>query len=92
MNKNNLSENGIAAVHEILVEQLRVGTAQLKEDAKLHEDLGSDSLADVEIFMAVEERFQVTVPDERTEAVRTVGDLQDLLAEMLAEKKLAASV
>ena len=88
---NPLSENDIAAVHEILVEQLGVQLNQLGASAKLHEDLGSDSLDDAEIVMTVEERFDLTIPDDRVGDVRTVGDLQDLLAEMLAEKKLAAS-
>jgi len=86
---NLLSETDIAAVHEILAEQLGIQHSQLGASAKLHEDLGSDSLDDAEIIMTVEERFDVTIPDDRAGSVRTVGDIQDLLAEMLAEKKLS---
>ena len=84
---NLLSEKDTKAVLDILVAQLGVSEAQLTSDARLREDLGSDSLEDVEIVMALEERFKLTIPDEMTERISTVGDLFEALAELL-EKPL----
>ncbi len=85
--KNLLSEPDAKAVVDILVEQLGVAADQLTDDAKLIEDLGADSLSIMEIILAVEERFGLTIPDERLEEVETVGDLCELLASLLAAVK-----
>jgi len=74
------------AVYEILVEQLDVDPAQITLDSKIQEDLGADSLDIMEIIMAVEERFQITIPDEESEKVRTVGDLLEALENILANR------
>ena len=79
---NLLSERDTQTVVDILVEQLGVQEAQLAPDARLEEDLGADSLDKVEIIMTLDEKFNVSVPDERAERVSTVGDLFDLLAEL----------
>ena len=84
---NLLSENDTKAVLDILVEQLGVQETQLTEEARLHEDLGSDSLDDVEIIMSVEERFSISVPDELAERVSTVGDLFELLGGLLEKRR-----
>jgi acyl carrier protein len=81
-----LSDNDTEAVHEILVEQLGVQKTQLTPDARLQGDLGADSLDVVEISMAVEDRFNVSLPDESVENVSTVGDLQELLAGVLQKQ------
>lgn len=83
---NLLSETDTRAVADILIEQLGVQENQLTPDARLREDLGSDSLDDVEIVMKLEEHFHVAVPDEATEQVSTVGDLFEMLADVLAER------
>ncbi len=80
-----LSEKDTKAVLDILVEQLCVQENQLTPDARLEEDLGADSLDKVEIIMAIEERFSISVPDELAEKVSTVGDLFETLAEMLGQ-------
>lgn len=74
------------AVYEILVEQLDVDPAQITLDSKIQEDLSADSLDVMEIIMAVEERFQITIPDEESEKVRTVGDLLEALENILANR------
>ena len=84
---NLLSENDTKAVLDILVEQLGVQETQLTEEARLREDLGSDSLDDVEIIMSVEERFSISVPDELAERVSTVGDLFELLGGFLEKRR-----
>ena len=78
-----LPEKDAKAVLEILTEELGVQHSQLTTDARLKEDLGADSLSLVEINMALEDRFNLSIPDERLERVQTVGDIFELLAELL---------
>ena len=54
-------------VKNIIVEQLSVTEDQVKPEAKFIEDLGADSLDTVELVMAFEEEFDITVPDEEAE-------------------------
>ena len=81
---NILSDKDAQAVLDILVEQLGVQRAQLLPAAKIQEDLGADSLTVIEIAMAMEERFQLSIPDEQWETVSTVGDLFETVAKLLA--------
>jgi len=62
-------------VKEIIVEQLGVNADQVTSDAKFIEDLGADSLDTVELVMALEEKFQLDVPDEEAEKLLTVGEV-----------------
>lgn len=78
-----LSEKDAKEVIEILARELGVPEAQLTHDARLQEDLGADSLTFVEVIMALEDRFNLTIPDERSEKVQTVGEVFELLAELL---------
>jgi acyl carrier protein len=86
-----LSDKDTKAVLDILVEQLGVAPAQLTPDARIQEDLGADSLTFVEITMALEERFNLSIPDEEWEKVSTVGDLFETLVALLGtpERRLA---
>jgi len=61
-------------VKKIVVEQLGVAEDQVTEDAKFIEDLGADSLDQVELVMALEEEFGSDIPDEDAEKLTTVGD------------------
>ena len=81
---NILSDKDTQAILDILVEQLGVQRAQLTPEAKIQEDLGADSLTVIEIAMAMEERFHLSIPDEQWETVSTVGDLLEMLAKLLA--------
>jgi acyl carrier protein len=81
---NILSDKDTQAVLDILVVQLGVQRAQLTPDAKIQEDLGADSLTVIEIAMAMEERFHLSIPDEQWETVFTVGDLLETIAKLLA--------
>ena len=85
--KDILSERDTKAVLDILVEQLGVQEAQLTSEARLEEDLGADSLTKVEIIMALEDRFELSIPDEESEKVSTVGDLFEVLGELLGNPK-----
>ncbi len=62
-------------VKNIIVEQLGVSEEQVKPEAKFIEDLGADSLDTVELVMAFEEEFDITVPDEEAEKLTSVGDV-----------------
>ena len=59
---------------KIVVEQLGVPEDQVTEDAKFIDDLGADSLDQVELVMAFEEEFGSDIPDEDAEKLTTVGD------------------
>ena len=78
-----LSEKDTQAVYDILVEQIGIHREQISLDARIMEDLGADSLTVMEIVMAVEDRFSLSIPDEELEKVSTVGDLLELLAMLL---------
>ena len=61
-------------VKEIIVEQLGVDEEDVNPNAKFIEDLGADSLDTVELVMALEEHFDIQIPDEDAEKIVTVGD------------------
>ena len=61
-------------VKNIIVEQLRVEPEQVKPEAQFVNDLGEDSLDTVELIMALEEEFDVEIPDEQAEKIKTVGE------------------
>jgi acyl carrier protein len=61
-------------VKEVVVEQLDCDAAEVKEDSKFIEDLGADSLDVVELVMALEEKFDIEIPDEDAESILTVAD------------------
>ncbi len=62
-------------VKDIIVEQLGVNADQVTTVAKFIEDLGADSLDTVELVMALEEEFNIEVPDEVAEKLQSVGDV-----------------
>jgi len=72
-------------VKEIIVEQLGVNAEQVTPEASFVEDLGADSLDQVELVMAFEEEFGVEIPDEEAEKIRTVGDATTYLKEHVKE-------
>jgi acyl carrier protein len=74
-----------AKVKEIIVEQLGVAEAQVKPEASFIDDLGADSLDTVELVMAFEEKFDIEIPDEDAEKMRTVGDAIAYLNSKLAK-------
>jgi acyl carrier protein len=68
-------------VKEIISQQLDVDLAEVKEPASFIDDLGADSLAIVELVLAFEEQFEIDIPDEDTEKIRTVGDAVSYIQE-----------
>jgi acyl carrier protein len=61
-------------VKEVVSEQLDCSIDEIKEDSKFIEDLGADSLDVVELVMALEEKFDIEIPDEDAEDILTVAD------------------
>jgi acyl carrier protein len=61
-------------VKNIIADQLGVGEEEIKPGASFIEDLGADSLDIVELVMAMEEEFEVEIPDEEAENIKTVQD------------------
>ncbi len=64
----------IEEVKEVVVEQLNVNPEEVKEESKFVEDLGADSLDVVELVMALEEKFDIEIPDTDAEKIITVND------------------
>jgi len=62
---------------EIVVQTLGVTEEQISDDAKFVEDLGADSLDQVELVMALEEEFDCEIPDEEAENITTVKEAVD---------------
>lgn len=68
-----------AAAKEQVVELLKVEPDQVTEDALFGDDLDADSLDLTELVMALEDRFEIEVPDSELEDVRTVGQAVDMV-------------
>ena len=66
-------------VKKIIMEQLDVNEAEVKPEASFVDDLGADSLDTVEMVMAFEEEFNIEIPDEDAEKIRTVQDSIDYI-------------
>ena len=72
-------------VKDIIVEELGVEREKLTNEASFIEDLGADSLDTVELVMAFEKEFDIDIPDEEAEKLRTVGDALKYLHEKLGK-------
>jgi acyl carrier protein len=70
-------------VQEIIIHQLDTTPDAITERASFVDDLGADSLAVVEMVLAIEEQFDVSIPDEDAESLRTVGDAVSYIARHL---------
>ena len=68
-----------ARVKEIIVEQLGVAPEEVTNEASFINDLGADSLDTVELVMALEEEFDMEIPDEEAEKLQTVGQSIDYI-------------
>jgi len=66
-------------VKQIIVEQLGVDEGEVTPNASFVDDLGADSLDTVELVMAFEEAFDIEIPDEDAEKIRTVKDAVDYI-------------
>ncbi|MBL7542398.1 MAG: acyl carrier protein [Bdellovibrionaceae bacterium] len=66
-------------IKDIIVEQLSVDPEKVKPEASFIDDLGADSLDIVELVMAMEEEFDIEIPDEDAEKLKTVQDVTKYL-------------
>jgi len=70
-------------VYEIVVNNLGVNRDIVEDDSNLIDDLGADTLDNVEFIMALEEEFDVSIIEERAEKVNTVKDAIDLVYDLI---------
>jgi acyl carrier protein len=85
-----LSEDRLVSVEErvieIVCENLGVNKEQVKRSTSFIEDVGADSLDIVELIMELEEEFEITIPDEQAEKIKTVGEAIDYIEREMAKK------
>ena len=61
-------------IRALIAEQLELDEEEITMDSALIEDLGADSLDVVDLIMSIEDEFEIEVPDEAIENMRTIGD------------------
>ena len=66
-------------IRKILAEQLDANEDDITADTKIEEDLHADSLDVVELLMSIEDEFEVEIPDEEIENLKTVGDVAEYI-------------
>lgn len=73
-------------VFQIVSEQLSVDKAEIARETSFVNDLNADSLDTVELVMELEDEFDLTIPDEDAEKLKTVGEAVDFIAKTLSSK------
>jgi acyl carrier protein len=73
-------------VIEIVCENLGVNKEQVTRQTSFQEDVGADSLDIVELVMELEEEFEITIPDDQAEKIKTVGEAIDYIEREQAKK------
>lgn len=74
-----------ARVKAIVVDKLSVGEDEVKNEASFANDLGADSLDTVELIMEFEKEFGISIPDDKSEKIATVGDAIAYIEENVAK-------
>jgi len=75
-----MSEQLNEQIRDLVAEQLGVDRTDVVPAASILDDLGADSLDVVEMVMAIEEKFDVEIPDEAMEGMRTIGDVESYVS------------
>ncbi len=73
-------------VKKLIADSMRVEIDEIKEDSKFIDDLGADSLDIAELVMAMETKFDIEIPDDDAQKIRTVGEAVDYLQSRLSSK------
>jgi acyl carrier protein len=73
-------------IQEIIADQLEAEAAEITEDKNLMKDLEADSLDAVEIITAIEEEYDIEIPEEAAEEFTTVGSIVEYVEKLIAEK------
>ena len=76
---NMSSDSVFESVKSILVDQLNVSEDSVQMDSLFVDDLNADSLDMVELVMAMEQEFNISIPDEEAERIKTVGDAVEFI-------------
>jgi acyl carrier protein len=95
--RDNLGESNVAKenqtvasveerVIDIVCENLGVSKEQVTRNTSFIEDIGADSLDIVELVMELEEEFEITIPDDQAEKIKTVGEAIDYIQREIAKK------
>ena len=74
-------------VIQIVCDNLGVNKEQVTRNTSFQEDVGADSLDIVELVMELEEEFEITIPDEEAEKIKTVGEAIDYIKKEVEKKK-----
>ena len=72
-------------VKKIIVDQLDVEEDRVTEAASITDDLGADSLDVVDLVMSFEEEFDIEIPDDQVEKIKTVGDIVKFIEEKVED-------
>ena len=72
-------------IRAIVSDQLGVAAGEISAESHIADDLGADSLDVVELVMQLEDEFDIEVPDEAAESIRTIADVERYVAAHVAE-------
>jgi acyl carrier protein len=81
MTRENISDE----IKKLISESLSVDMKEIKEDSKFVDDLGADSLDIVELVMSMETKFDVEIPDEDAQKIKTVGEAVDYISNKISK-------
>ncbi len=73
-------------IYQIVSEQMGIDKSELARDTSFVDDLNADSLDTVELVMEFEDEFELSIPDEEAEKIRTIGQTIDYIVEHRKEK------
>ena len=79
-----MAESLIDRIRALVSEQLGVDRTEMRPDANILDDLGADSLDVVELVMSLEEAFDIEIPDEDAEGMRTIADVEKYVSDRVA--------
>jgi len=74
-------------VKKVIAEQLDIEEAKIVPEASFTNDLGADSLDNVELIMGLEEQFEIEIPDEEAQKILTVKNAVDYINDKIAKKE-----